>query len=250
MRFYTTAESNDCKTVKAQGLRVALAWKEQTGIQVQVKSIKRIGNTAPHLQWGFIVLESIFGADLCFYKFDGATLSVRDESSLVIDEPQHLQCPEPMLAKAETANGFWRECVRTYTTATRHLSSDRLAQNATLFLMKPYAVHQYSEPFFVLQKQAGEWFGIDCYGERKYLTPSICEIHEHCPVLIDLPTLRPMDVSGLASDCVNTGLVIYKEDGNRAHLLGRPKTRLEKLAECRSVMPRVRFDLHGEVSWA
>lgn len=250
MRIYTSALPADLRTVKAQGQRIAKAWNTERGIQVDLKAIKRTRTLNAECQSGFVVLESIFDTYLCHYKFNAGTLLITEESALTVDIVERLECPASLLAQATPLNAYWRECVQAYASACKQLTADRLAGNVTLFLLRAYETRQYSEPFFVVQKHDGEWFGIDCYGEKKYLGVSNSDLLEHCPKLIDLESQRPMDTSGLASDCVNTGVLIYKQDGSRAHLLGRPKTRAEVLAEQYIVLPLPRFDLHGEFAWA
>ena len=75
-------------------------------------------------------------------------------------------------------------------------------------------------------------------------------IHEHCPRLIEVTTQRPYDAKGLASDCVNTGVLIYKQQGDRVTLLGRPMTNLEIANDRLSQVPRYKFELHGDCPWA
>ncbi|MFL1449278.1 hypothetical protein ACI77O_12855 [Pseudomonas tritici] len=246
MRFYTTATATDLKTVKAQGQCIAGAWYSERGLPVEVKAIKRVQKTTDQIQWGFVVLESIFDTYLCYYKFESGALSVRHESVLNADKPEYLACPASLLKCAAPVNSFWRECSQTYTSASRLLTPDRLAGNITVFLLKPFEVRHYSEPFFVVQKSEGEWFGIDCYGDRKLLTLTHSDLIDHCPRLVDTESLRPMDSSALASDCVNTGVLIYKQDGDRAHLLGRSKTKAEIIGEQVITTPLPPFSLHGD----
>ena len=74
-------------------------------------------------------------------------------------------------------------------------------------------------------------------------------IHEHCPSIIDTDSLKPMDTSELAPDCIVAGGVIYKESGDRAIVLGRPKTRAETIADSFPYMLPPTFDLHGDSIW-
>lgn len=250
MRFYASSTPKDLKTVTAQGERIVSLFEQERGLSVQVKAIKRTGNPSKDHQWGFVVLESLFDTYLCHYNFRFDILSVTSESQLTSESKEYLECPESLLRMVEPSNNTWRDCVRTYRAAIKNLTADRLAQNVTLFLKKSYSTSQYSEPFFVLQRSDGDWFGIDCYGDRKFLSLGIDEIHAHCPMLVDVDALKPMDTSNLCSDCVNIGLLIYKENGSNAVLLGRPKTRLETMVDEFSSVPKFKFDLHGECFWA
>jgi hypothetical protein len=250
MRIYATAHEKDLKTVKSQGERIAAAWYEKRGTHVEVKAIKRTGNPLKHKQWGFVVLESIFGTYLCHYVFWRNDLTVTHESILNSDLPEYLECPEKILAMAEPENILWRDCVRTYQAAMKVLTPDRLAGNVTLFLKKCFETRQYGEPFFVVQRKDGDWFGIDCYGMAKYLSLNMADLYAHCPVLVDVQAQRPMSDSGLASDCVNTGILIYKQTGNHGVLLGRPKTRAEIVNENLALIRPTRFSLHGDCFWA
>ena len=231
MRIYATAKDKDHKTVKAQGERIATVWLEKRGTHVEVKAIKRTGNPLKQKQWGFVVLESIFGTYLCHYLIWRNELTVTHESLLNSDTPEYLGCPEKLLGMAKPENNLWRDCVRTYQAAIQNLNAGQLFGNVTLFLKKCFETRQYGEPFFVIQRHEGDWFGIDCYGERKFLSLSLTDIHAHCPVLVNVQAQRPMSVGGLASDCVNAGILIYKQTGNHAVLLGRPKTRAEIVDE-------------------
>jgi hypothetical protein len=244
MRINADANRKDLKTVKAQGQRVARAWREQTGIQVDVKAIKRTHGTSDSA-FGFVVLESYTRTYLCHYDFEADRLSVRNEYSLKTLLPKYLGCPENLLAMAEPENNYWRQCTRAYM-AFDESSPDRFAGNVTLFLLNRVERRDYSEPFHVLQKREGEWFGIDCYGEAKYLQISISDIREHCPVFIDMSALKPYDQTGLAYDCVNTGQVIYKVDGEQATLLGRTMTRLEQIEDRCNFLTIRQFELHPE----
>lgn len=250
MRIYAAAEENDLKTVKAQGERIASAWREKRGTFVQVKAIKRTGNPLKHRQWGFIVLESMFDTSVYHYQFSRGDLTVTHESLLNTDFPEYLECPERFLSMAPCQNSLWRESVRTYQSAIRELTPERVTGDVTLFLKKSYETRQYGEPFFVIQRQGADWFGIDCYSERKFLSLSWADIHAHCPVLIDIPSQRAMDIDNLAPDCVNTGLLIYKQTGDHAVLLGRPKTRAELVREAVAWMNPISFSLHGDCVWS
>ncbi len=250
MRIYTSAQLHDLKTVKAQGLRIAQAWRDQCGQEVEVKAIKRTDAFAQDRQGGFVVLESLFSTYLCHYEFEGLRLVITPEQQLSADHRCYLKCPARLLSLAAPTNSFWRECVRAYSSATKELTQDRLTGNVTLFLKRCYETREYGEPFFILQKKDGQWFGIDCYGERKAVHLGISDIHDHCPVLIDHASLRPMETNDLACDCVNTGELIYKESNGRAVLLGRPMTRAEIVRDRMSFVVPVKFDLHGGVAWA
>jgi len=57
-------------------------------------------------------------------------------------------------------------------------------------------------------------------------------------------------VDDLASDCVNNGVLIYKEDGDRASLLGRPQSKAEMAEEHIAVIKLFKItDLHGPCAW-
>jgi len=49
---------------------------------------------------------------------------------------------------------------------------------------------------------------------------------------------------------VNTGVLIYKQQGDRVTLLGRPMTNLEIANDRLSQVPRYKFELHGDCPWA
>lgn len=255
MRIHTTAVLADLKTVKQQGACIAQAWQQQNGIRVDVRAIKRVGNLSAENQWGFVVLESLFSTYLCHYTFEGSSYSgirliVTPERRLSMDYPSYLACPPKFLAMAEVENGYWRECVRTYREAVKQLTQESIGSSATVFLMKGYSQREYGEPFHVLQKDGAQWFGIDCYGEKRPVNLSLGVILEHCPRLIDVSAEKPMDPTILAPDCVDTGVLIYKEHDNRATLLGRPMTKLEIANDRLSKVPRRKFELHGECRWA
>nr|CEK42371.1 hypothetical protein PQBR57_0418 [Pseudomonas fluorescens SBW25] len=255
MRIYATAATSDLKTVKKQGIAIATAWQEQNGLRVDVGAIKRLGNDCPERQWGFVVLESLFSTYLCHYAFEGFSergvrLHVTPEQKLNTDNRQYLECPEKLLGLAEVENSHWRECVRTYSEAIRGMTPKSIGDQATVFILKGYSERQYSEPFHVLQLTGKQWFGIDCYAMKRPLSLSLIDIHAHCPQLIDVKALRPMESALLASDCVDTGLLIYKKFGDRATLLGRPMTNEEITQDRLSRVPRVKFELHGDCPWA
>lgn len=250
MRIFTSAQPSDLKTVKAQGKRIAEAWQQDRGLNVEVKAIKRTEAIAVDRQRGFVVLESLFSSYLCHYEFDGDRLVVTPEQQLNTASRSYLKCPASLLLQSESANPFWRECVAIYATATKELTRERLAGSVTLFLAIKYETREYGEPFFILQNDEGQWFGIDCYGDRKPLSLGLDVIHEHCPSLIDIRSLKPMDTSELAPDCIVAGGLIYKERGDRAIVLGRPKTRAETIADSFTFMLPSTFDLHGDGIWA
>ncbi|MCF5371912.1 hypothetical protein [Pseudomonas syringae] len=250
MSLYVSFVAHDIKTVKAQGARVASAWAEGQGIDVSVKAIKRTCDIKGGKQSGFVVLESLFETYLCFYSFRNDILNVTHERFLSPSLVEYLECPLRFFSLARSENALWRECVGIYAAALKDLPADRLAGNVTLFLKLQYEVRQYGEPFFVLQRQDGDWFGIDCYGERKILALAISDIYAHCPTLIDVTSQRAVDTSNLAADCVNTGVLIFKQTRNHAVLLGRPKTRAEIVKDQFFVMPSNPFDLYGDCMWA
>lgn len=250
MRIYTTVLLQEIRTVKAQGLRIAQAWLDQYGQEVAVKAIKRTQLLSTDQQRGFVVLESLFSTYLCHYELDGVRLTVTPEKLLNADHRSYLKCPVNLLAQAEPTNSYWRDCVQAYCAATKELTKDRLAGNVTLFLKKCFDTRQYSEPFFILQKTDGQWFGVDCYGDRKPLSIGIDDIHDHCPLLVDDASLRPMESCDLADDCVIAAGLIYKVSNSRGVLLGRCMTRAEIVRDrIRFVMP-VKFDLHEGIAWA
>ncbi|HEJ4407734.1 TPA: hypothetical protein SL557_000011 [Pseudomonas aeruginosa] len=250
MRIFTTAQPFDLKTVKAQGKRIAEAWRQDRGLNVEVKAIKRTEAIAADHQRGFVVLESLFSTYLCHYEFDGARLVVTPEQQLSAVSRSYLKCPASLISQSEPVNPFWRECVAIYAAATKELTKERLVGNVTLFLAIKYETREYGEPFFILQKDEGQWFGIDCYGARKPLSLGLDDIHEHCPRLVELRALKPMDTSELARDCIVAGGLIYKQSGERAIILGRPKTRAETIADSFTFMLPAAFDLHGDALWA
>jgi hypothetical protein len=250
MRILTTAQLSDLKTVKAQGRRVAEAWQKDRGLTVEVKAIKRTESIADDRQRGFVVLESLFDTYLCHYEFEADRLVVTPESHLSAANLSYLKCPAGLLSQSTPANPFWRLCVSKYAAATKELTKERLAGSVALFLAIRYETREYGEPFYILQKDDEQWFGIDCYGERKPLRLSLDEIHSHCPCLIDVSTLKAMDSSELAPDCVVAGGLIYKDVGESAIVLGRPKTRAEKIADSFAFMLAPTFELHGESIWA
>lgn len=249
MRIFASAQPSDLKTIKAQGKRIAEAWQQDRGLRVEVKAIKRTEAIAADRQRGFIVLESLFNTYLCHYEFDGGRLVVTPEQQLSTANRTYLKCPASLILQSEPANPFWRDCVAKYAAATKELTRERLAGNVTLFLAIKYETREYGEPFFILQKDEGQWFGIDCYGERKPLSVGLDVVHEHCPSLIDTHSLKPMDTSELAPDCIVAGGVIYKECGDRAIVLGRPKTRAETIADSFTFLLPPTFDLHGDGIW-
>jgi len=255
MRIYLTATITDLKTVKKQGAFIAEAWQRQNRVQVDVRAIKRIGNVTPEIQWGFIVLESMFGTYLCHYEYggnvhDGIRLVVTPESLMSLDSPAYLACPERFLSMTEVENAYWRECVRCYSAAVKEVTSETVGDSATVFLLKGYSQREYGEPFHVLQKDGSQWFGIDCYRTKRPVNLCLGVIQEHCPSLINVQLQKPFESANLADDCVDTGVLIYKEHCNRVTLLGRPMTNHE-IAQARlSMVPRVTFELHGECPWA
>ncbi|HBP6380000.1 TPA: hypothetical protein L6A07_33055 [Pseudomonas aeruginosa] len=249
MRIFASAQPSDLKTIKAQGQRIAEAWQQDRGLRVEVKAIKRTEAIAADRQRGFIVLESLFNTYLCHYEFDGGRLVVTPEQQLSTASRTYLNCPASLILQSEPANPFWRDCVAKYAAATKELTRERLGGNVTLFLAIKYETREYGEPFFIIQKDEGQWFGIDCYGDRKPLSLDLDVIHEHCPSIIDTDSLKPMDTSELAPDCIVAGGVIYKESGDRAIVLGRPKTRAETIADSFPYMLPPTFDLHGDSIW-
>ena len=140
--------------------------------------------------------------------------------------------------------------MRTYAAGVKDLTTESIGNQATVFLLKAYSQRDYSEPFHVLQKDGSQWFGLDCYGRKRPVNIGLGVIHEHCPRLIEVTTQRPYDAKGLASDCVNTGVLIYKQQGDRVTLLGRPMTNLEIANDRLSQVPRYKFELHGDCPWA
>ncbi|HDS1721600.1 hypothetical protein NPS53_08820 [Pseudomonas putida] len=255
MRIHTTASVTDLKTVKRQGAYIAEAWQRLNGVSVDVRAIKRIGKLDAENQWGFVVLESLFSTYLCHYSYEGGPLSgvrlvVTPERQMSLDNPNYLLCPAKLLAMAEVENSRWRESVRTYAAAVAEVTEESVGSQATLFLMKAYSQREYGEPFYVLQKDGSQWFGIDCYGRKRTVNLNLGIIHEHCPRMIDVNSQRPYDPGTLASDCVNTGVLIYKEQGNHVTLLGRPMTNLEVANDRLSKVPRFKFELHGDCPWA
>lgn len=255
MRIYATAAATDLKTVKQQGAAIATAWQDQNGLRVDVRAIKRLGNDSPERQWGFVVLESLFSTYLCHYAFEGYSelgvrLHITPEQKLNTDNRQYLECPVKLLGLAEVENSHWRECVRTYAAAVREMTAESLVDQATVFILKGYSERQYSEPFHVLQLTGKQWYGIDCYAMKRPLSLGLSDIHAHCPRLIDVKAQRPMETALLASDCVDTGVLIYKEFGDRATLLGRPMTNEEITQDRLSRVPRAKFELHGDCPWA
>ncbi|WP_162962036.1 hypothetical protein [Pseudomonas aeruginosa] len=250
MRIFTTAQPSDVKTVKAQGRRIAEAWYQSRGLTVEVKAIKRTESIGTDRQCGFIVLESLFNTYLCHYQFEADRLEVTPEQQLSAVHRRYLKCPEALLSQSAPENPFWRLCVAKYAAATKELTREQLTGNAVLFLTIRYETREYGEPFYILQKDENQWFGIDCYGERKPLSLGLDDIHDHCPSLIDVDSLKPMDTSELSPDCVVAGGLIYKEVGESAIVLGRPKTRAEIIADSFAFMLAPTFELHGESIWA
>lgn len=250
MRIYAQAEAKALRTVKLQGEWISRAWQEQRGLAVTVKGIKRTGNIRKDLQWGFVVLESIFNTYLCHYRFDGSRIEVTEEASLSAFHRDYLQCPESLLALAPSDNDHWRDLNRTYLAATKELTKDRLAGNVQVFLKRAYETREYGEPFFVLQKRDGQWYGIDCYGQERPLSIGIADVHDHCPVLIDKQALKRMEAESLASDCINTSGIIYKQRGDYATLLGRAMSGAE-IADARlsdAIYPVLSLD--GNFAWS
>jgi len=250
MRIYAQAHAKDLRTVKLQGEKIASAWHEQRGLSVNVKAIKRIGFVRKDVQWGFVVLESLFSSYLCHYRFDGSRLEVTGEASLSGINRDYLQCPGKLLALAPSENDQWRDLNRTYLAATKELTKERLAGNVQVFIKRAYETREYGEPFFVLQKRDGQWFGIDCYDEERPLTIGNSDVHDHCPVLIDKQTLRKLDASSLASDCVNAGGVIYKQCGDHATVLGRAMSSAEIADERLSHVIQPVLALEGNFAWS
>lgn len=255
MRIYTTAAATCLKTVKQQGAAIASAWQDQYGIRVDVRAIKRIGNDSSERQWGFVVLESLFSTTVCHYGFEGSNergvrLIITPERQMTAGNRQYLHCPEKLLALTEVENTHWRECVRTYAAAVKGITADTVGDEATVFLLKSYSERHYAEPFFVLQKSGSQWYGIDCYGIKRPVGIGLGDVHDHCPSLIDVEAQRPMEAANLAPDCVNTGVLIYKENGDKATLLGRPMTKAEIVQDRLSKVPRFKFEMHGECPWA
>lgn len=255
MRIHTSAATTVLKTVKSQGAFIAEAWQNQNGVPVEVRAIKRVANISPENQWGFIVLDSIFNTYLCHYTFERGTQSdvrlvVTPERDLSPDYPEYLACPGKLLAMADVANSYWRECVSTYAAAVKGITAEVVGESATVFLMLPYSQREYGEPFHVLRKEGDQWYGIDCYSRKRPVNLTLEAVHERCPALIDVNSQRSYDPGNLASDCVNTGLLIYKDQGHRVTLLGRPMTKLEIANDRLSQVPRRRFELHGECPWA
>lgn len=255
MRIYATAAATVLKTVKQQGAAIATAWQEQNGICVDVLAIKRIGNDSLERQWGFVVLESLFSTYLCHYAFEGYSergvrLHVSPEQKLNADNRQYLECPEKLLGMATVENAHWRECVRTYAAAVKEMTAESITDQDTVFLLKGYSERQYSEPFHVLQRTGNQWYGIDCYAMKRPVSIGLSDLHSHCPRLIDVQAQRPMEPFHLASDCVNTGVLIYKDCGDRATLLGRPMKNEEIVNDRLSRVPRFQFELHGDCPWA
>lgn len=255
MRIYTTAAITDLKTVKKQGAFIADAWQRQNGIRVDVRAIKRIGNLSADNQWGFVILESLFSTHLCHYAYQGSSQSgvrlvVTPERNMSLDFPEYLACPDKFLAMAEVENTYWRECVRRYAAAVKEVTPETVGNSATVFLMKGYSQLDYSEPFHVLQVEGSQWYGIDCYGSKRPVNLSLGVVLEHCPRLIDVQAQKPFEAAILAPDCVDTGVLIYKEHDNRVTLLGRPMTNLEIAHDRLSKVPRFTFELHGDSLWA
>jgi len=255
MRIHTSVALTDLRTVKRQGAYIAEAWRRQTGIDVNVVAIKRIGNITPQSQWGFVVLESLFSTYLCHYAYEsgghsGVRLVVTPERLMSLEYPNYLECPVKFLSIANVENSYWRDCVRTYAAGVKDLTTESIGNQATVFLLKAYSQRDYSEPFHVLQKDGSQWFGLDCYGRKRPVNIGLGVIHEHCPRLIEVTTQRPYDAKGLASDCVNSGVLIYKQQGDRVTLLGRPMTNLEIANDRLSQVPRYKFELHGDCPWA
>ncbi|KQW19696.1 MULTISPECIES: hypothetical protein [Pseudomonas] len=251
MRIYSTAQASDLLTVKRQGQKVAEAWMEQRGLShVTVRAIKRVDGFGKHVQWGFVVLESIFDSYLCHYRFDRARLEITGEVTLSAVCREYLQCPDRLLALVESRNSRWRDLNRTYLEAVRLFKANVFAGDVKVFIKKPYENRQYSEPFFVLTKCSGQWFGIDCYDEKRPLNIGTKDVIDHCPILVDEGSLKPMAVHGLAPDCVNVAGVIYKQDGLHSTLLGRPEKPFDVVTERLSHFMQPVMSLEPEFAWS
>ncbi|NVL49978.1 hypothetical protein F2S72_09525 [Pseudomonas syringae pv. actinidiae] len=254
MRIHTSAVLADLKTVKRQGECIAQAWKDQNRTPVDVMAIKRLGNTSAENQWGFVVLESIFSTYLCHYSFEGSGYGIRlvvtPENRLSIDSPSYLACPQKLLDLAKAENSYWRDGVRTYREALKEITPEALGNSATLFLMREYSQREYGEPFHVLQIEGSQWFGVDCYGRKRPLSLNLNTVLEHCPRLINQDALKAYDPAKLAHDCVDTGVLIYKECDDKVILLGRSMTKLEIANDRLSSVAGYHFELHGECPWA
>lgn len=239
MRIYAKAQTNKLRTVKSQGEHVAEAWGSQRGFhRPTVKAIKRVGH-ADNLQWGFIVLETYCNSYLCHYLFNHDRLEVTEEISLSADHRDYLQCPESLLAMTEIQNSRWRDLNRTYLKAAKDFTGPLIDKDIRLFLKKGYSTREYSEPFFVVAKESGYWYGFDCYGDKKHLRVTKGDILDHCPVVFDEAQLRPMEAEGLANDCIVSGGLVYKQDGDYAILLGRKQTTTEMVTSAlqRALIP-------------
>lgn len=251
MRIYSAAQSSDLRSVKRQGQKVAEVWQEQRGLShVTVKAIKRVGGFGKDVQWGFVVLESIFDSYLCHYRFDRARLEITEESTLSAVCREYLQCPERLLALVESSNSRWRDLNRTYLKALDLMKTNRFSGDAKVFIKKPYETRQYSEPFFVLIKCSGQWFGIDCYDEKRPLNIGVTDVIDHCPVLVEEGALKPMPVDALAPDCVNVAGLIYKQDGEHATLLGRPEKPSDVATERLSHFMQPVMSLEPQFAWS
>lgn len=229
MRIYAKAQTNKLRTVKSQGEYVAEVWGNQRGFhRPTVKAIKRVGH-ADNLHWGFLVLETYCNSYLCHYLFNHDRLEVTEEISLSADHRDYLQCPESLLAMTEVQNSRWRDLNRTYLKAAKALTGELKNKDVRLFLKKGYSTREYSEPFFVVAKESGYWYGYDCYNEKKYLRVDNGEILDHCPVVFDEAGLKAIETDGLADDCVVAGGLVYKQDRDYACLLGRKQTTDERV---------------------
>ena len=251
MRFYGSYTSQDLKTVRAQGLRIAKLWSEQRTSEVWVKRIVRSATSSKTSPSGFVLLESIFDQYLCHYTFSygSETLIVSSESSLDPSQEGHLECPAYLLKATPVVNSGWRGSVEAYKASLATITREIVQGDETIVLRHPLSGRQYAHDFVLLKMKDGDWYGVDEDGSLKYLSIDLSTIHQHGGRIIDLDQLSAIPDAEIDAASVMDGHFIYRLDQGVTHLLGRTQTRGERTQSALSTMPAFSWAAQERPFW-
>lgn len=251
MRFYGSYTSQDLKTVRAQGLRIAKVWSEQRTSEVWVKRIVRSATSSKTSPSGFVILESIFEQYLCHYIFSSGseTLIVSSESSLDPNQEGHLECPAYLLQATPVVNNGWRGSAEAYKGSVGTITRDIVQGDETIFLRHPLSGRQYAHDFVFLKVKGGDWYGVDEDGTLRYLSIDLTTVHQHGGRIIDPDQLVAIPDAQIEIGAVMDGQFIYRLDHGVTHLLGRTQTRGERTQSALSTMPAFSWATQERPFW-
>lgn len=251
MRFYGSYTSQDLKTVRAQGLRIAKLWSEQRTSEVWIKRIVRSATSSKTSPSGFVILESIFEQYLCHYTFSSGseTLIVSSESSLNANQEGHLECPAYLLQATPVVNSRWRGSVDAFRGSVGSITREIVHGDETIFLRHPLSGREYVHDFVVLKVKDGDWYGVDEDGTMRYLAIDLSTVHQHGGRIVDPHQLPAIPEGQIEAGSVLDGQFIYRLGHGVAHLLGRTQTRGERTQSALSTMPAFNWAAQKRPFW-